>query len=187
MIINHQKEKAFNAITYFLNHTTICNKKKLFKLLYLLDFEHFEQIGRSVTGYNYFAWKMGPVPKELHIAMEANEGKFAENFDVIKERDKGGYERIKLVNKKPFDSKYFSRRELALLKDISLRFEMMTGQEMEDFTHRQGMPWHHVWVEEKKENAEIPYEYALNNLDSDERDTILVISEERKAVLENYQ
>jgi hypothetical protein len=129
---------------------------------------------------------MGPVPKELNKEMAANVGDFAEYFD-IKEEERGGYKSIKLINKKPFDEKYFSRREISLLKDISARFEMMTGKEMEEFTHREGMPWHHVWVKEDRKDAEIPYEYALNHLEGDERDVILNISQERKAIIENYQ
>ena len=42
-----------------------CGKIKLFKLLYLLDFEHFRQTGKSATGLEYQAWKFGPVPIEL--------------------------------------------------------------------------------------------------------------------------
>ena len=44
---------------------------KLFKLLYLLDFEHFRQTGRSVTGLEYRALKMGPVPSELFQQWDA--------------------------------------------------------------------------------------------------------------------
>ena len=50
----------------FLAHNTrALGKIKLFKLLYLLDFEHFRQTGRSITGMEYRAWKMGPAPIEL--------------------------------------------------------------------------------------------------------------------------
>jgi uncharacterized phage-associated protein len=35
------------------------------KLLYFLDFIHFKQTGKCVTGLDYYAWKRGPVPKKL--------------------------------------------------------------------------------------------------------------------------
>lgn len=52
-------EKLINAIIYFCTNTQVCMKTKLFKLLYLLDFEHFKVTGKSVTGLEYKAWKLG--------------------------------------------------------------------------------------------------------------------------------
>ena len=186
MIVHHQKEKAFNAITFFLEHTTLCNKKKTYKLLWLLDSEHFQVIGRSVTGYEYFAWKMGPVPTLLHEAIESNEPDFQEYFEIERKIWKG-YETITLVNKKPFEPRYFSKKELAILEDLATRFDMMTGEEMENWTHRPGTPWYQVWQIEGRKQAKIPYEYALSELPSDKRDAISSIAEERKAFLANYQ
>ncbi len=65
MINTHHREKQINAVIYFARNTKICGKTKLMKLLYFLDFKHFKQTGKSVTGLNYFAWRMGPVPREL--------------------------------------------------------------------------------------------------------------------------
>ena len=65
MIVTHYREKLIQAIVYLSDNTRHCGKIKLFKLLYLLDFEHFRQTGHSVTGMEYRAWKMGPVPIEL--------------------------------------------------------------------------------------------------------------------------
>lgn len=188
MIVNHHKEKAFNAITYFLKHTAMCNKKKTYKLLFLLDFEHFQQTGRSVTGYDYFAWKMGPVPTQLHEAIESGDNELLEYFDVIEETgSKRGFDAISLSNKKSFESKYFSKRELRLLKDISDRFEMMNGGEMEAFTHREHSPWYRMWVVENRKQEKIPYEYSLDTINEADKQTILEIAEERKEFLESYK
>jgi hypothetical protein len=65
MLITHERDKLVNAILYFAHETKHFGKIKLFKLLYLLDFEHFRQTGRSVTGLDYQAWKYGPVPVEV--------------------------------------------------------------------------------------------------------------------------
>lgn len=187
MIVNYHKEKAFNAITYFLKHTVLCNKKKLYKLLFLFDFEHFEQTGRNVTGFDYFAWKMGPVPTELHEAIETEDEKLAERFVIYKQVDKHGRETTSFDSKQPFQEKFFTRRELGLLESLSDRFELMNGDEMEDFTHRAGTPWYRVWVEEKRKQKQIPYEYALDGLEASERDAVLDIAQERQAFIENYQ
>ena len=65
MLLSHEREKLINAIIYFAKYTQYLGKIKLFKLLYLLDFEHFRMTGRSVTGLGYHAWKYGPVPIAL--------------------------------------------------------------------------------------------------------------------------
>jgi Antitoxin SocA-like, Panacea domain len=65
MLISRNREKLINVVVYFASNTRHCGKVKLFKLLYLLDFTHFRETGRSVTGLDYRAWKMGPVPLEL--------------------------------------------------------------------------------------------------------------------------
>ena len=65
MIITHHREKLINTIIYFAQNTKNCGKTKLMKLLYFLDFTHFKQTGKSVTGLDYYTWEWGPVPKEL--------------------------------------------------------------------------------------------------------------------------
>lgn len=187
MNATHKKEKAYNAITFFLENTTMCNKKKLFKLLWLLDSEHFQQIGRSVTSYEYAAWPMGPVPVELHTAIEGQAPELTESFDINRQTDKRNRTTITLVSKREFDGKYFSRNELELLKSLAYRFDMMTGDEMEAFTHREGTPWYKVWVTEGKQQAAIPFEYALDHLPEDEREAVLVIAEESRAFLTHYK
>ena len=73
MLISHEREKLVNAILFFAHATKHLGKIKLFKLLYLLDFEHFRQTGRSVTGLDYQAWKFGPVPVEVMQEWDAPE------------------------------------------------------------------------------------------------------------------
>src|SRR3989344_7847794 len=77
MLITHEREKLLNAIIYFAAHTLHCGKTKLFKLLCLLDFEHFRLTGRSVTGLKYYAWEKGPVP----VALEDEWGEFKPDLD----------------------------------------------------------------------------------------------------------
>ncbi|WP_217994559.1 Panacea domain-containing protein [Rodentibacter caecimuris] len=46
-------------------------------MLYFLDFEHYKQVGRSVTGLDYSAWKMGPVPVDLHEEIKTARSRFS--------------------------------------------------------------------------------------------------------------
>lgn len=188
MVVRHQKEKAYNAIIYFLKHTHMCNKKKTYKLLWLLDSEHFQAAGRSVTGYDYFAWKMGPVPTALHEAIELDDPELTEVFDIKRTINRKGESiTITLESNREFERKYFSKRELAMLESLAERFDMMTGDEMEQWTHRPGTPWHQVWVVEGRRQAQIPYEYTLSSLPNEEREVISNIAQEREAFLANYQ
>ena len=70
MFVTHKREKLINAIIYFVRNTKHCHKLKLFKLLSFLDFEHYRQTGRSVTGLHYDAWPKGPVPSHLDEELE---------------------------------------------------------------------------------------------------------------------
>src|SRR5947209_11343888 len=90
MIITHDREKLLNALAYFIENTSWYGKTKLYKLLYFLDFEHFKETGRSVTGLDYFAWEMGPVPAALQNEIENPKPDFDASFEIdIKPEKKG--------------------------------------------------------------------------------------------------
>ncbi|HKS10247.1 MAG TPA: Panacea domain-containing protein [Pyrinomonadaceae bacterium] len=184
MITSHEKEKAYNAIAFFLENTSMCNKKKLYKLLWLFDSEHYEQTGRSVTGYDYEAWQMGPVPLKLHQAIQRRDPDLLENFEVP--ITKGKKDPVLLRNKNPFDGRYFSKRQRRILSSLEDRFSLATGDEMEAWTHRSGTPWHRVWMVENRKNVVIPYDYALDHLPPEQQEAIRRIAEDRKAFLSAY-
>src|SRR5688500_15970622 len=74
MVKTYRREKLLNAIVFFAANTRYCGKTKLYKLLYLLDFEHYKATGRSVTGLEYYAWQMGPVPAKLDGQLDEPSG-----------------------------------------------------------------------------------------------------------------
>jgi len=82
MLIDHSREKLINAIVYFAKNTNYCGKTKLIKLLYLLDFEHFRDIGRNVIGLDYYAWSMGPVPTSLFYEIDHPKTDLAQKISV---------------------------------------------------------------------------------------------------------
>jgi uncharacterized phage-associated protein len=111
MIITHRREKFIQAIIFFSLKTKYCGKTKLFKLLYLLDFEHFRQTGRSVTGMDYYAWEMGPVP--VALAEEWNNFKpYLQNNVFIKYQEvnseNGKLTRQTVMAKVDFDETFFT-------------------------------------------------------------------------------
>lgn len=117
MLITHEREKLINAIIFFANHTKHLGKIKLFKLLYLLDFEHFRQTGQNVTGLTYSAWKYGPVPVTLAQEWDELESDLAAAI-AIRPEQVIDYERQAVVPLAEFDDSHFSKRELRIMDEL---------------------------------------------------------------------
>src|SRR3546814_1830377 len=59
------RARLLHALIYFADNTGRPGKTKLFKLLYMLDFEAYRTLGKSVTGLDYYAWDKGPIATDL--------------------------------------------------------------------------------------------------------------------------
>lgn len=159
MIVTHHREKLINAIVYFADHTRYCGKTKLLKLLYFLDFSHFKQTGKSVTGLDYFAWEMGPVPKELFEELTGNMK--PDLSAAIHDLPRGeGFQQIR--HKKNFDSRYFSEKEMKLLQDLSFIFQDAKAYDMVESTHLKNEPWDKT-LKQEGEFKKIDYLLAIDS------------------------
>ncbi|RZB35728.1 MAG: hypothetical protein SRB2_02855 [Desulfobacteraceae bacterium Eth-SRB2] len=158
MIIIHHREKLINAIIYFANNTIYCGKTKLLKLLYFLDFRHFKQTGKSITDLDYYAWDMGPVPKDLfnELTEKMNPDLKAAIHDLPQE----GFQKIR--PKKNFDPQYFSNREMKMLEEIAIIFKNAKADEMVESTHLKNEPWDRT-LKEKGEFKKIDYMLAIDS------------------------
>ena len=158
MIIIFNREKLLNAIVYFAINTKYCGKTKLLKLLYFIDFMHFKQTGKSVTGMDYFAWDMGPVPKDL---FEELSGPMKPDMKAtIKDLPAEVFQKIQPTRK--FDRKYFSNREMKLLNDISFIFKDAKADDMVESTHLKNEPWD-VTLKNKGRLQKIDYMLAIDS------------------------
>lgn len=184
MLTDHTRNKLINAIIYFAKNTNYLGKTKLFKLLYFLDFEHFMETGRSVTGMDYYAWKMGPVPIELDNEMECPDPDIADmiNFKLVK--TKFNNPMLLTEAKSDFDSSHFSKRELRLLKKLSEQYKNKKSDEMIEATHLENLPWHQVYYVENKKFEKIPYEYALRK---QEKELMNHIISQNQEITNNYK
>ena len=165
MLTERNKEKLFNVIIYFLSNTKKCHKLKLLKLLYFLDFEHYRQTGKSVTGLEYYAWEKGPVAKEVYEGIDTPDkfeglssyiSSFKEAFE-----DGSGFKMV-IKPKKNFDQKLFSKRELKLLSETAEKFLEATGDQMKDASHFINHPWDKT-IKEKKLFAKIDFDLVLDS------------------------
>ena len=159
MIIDHNREKLLNAAIFFLKKAKYCGTTKLCKLLYYLDFMHFRETGRSVTGLNYFAWDFGPVPQEFFFELKNPSQELKAYIGIVSEPDN---DFIKLIPVKEFDNKYFSKRELKILEEVIYIFKDAKAKDMTDASHLPNHPWDKT-IKEKGTKKKIDYLLAVDN------------------------
>lgn len=141
------------AILYFLHHcnTPQLGKTKLLKLLYYLDFDHFERYDTPVTGDTYRKLMYGPVPdhaEEILSDMEA-QGLITHTRERVL-----AYEQDRYTPKRKVDLSVFSESECAVLEAVCARWRHATRHAIVEATHQEA-PW--MAVEEREA---IPYVYA---------------------------
>jgi uncharacterized phage-associated protein len=183
MIVTHHREKLIQAIVFFSANTLHCGKIKLFKLLYLLDFEHFRQTGHSVTGMEYRAWKMGPVPIELMQEWDDLEPDMREAIE-IKPEPVYDYERENILPRIEFDPSHFTKREMRLMQSLSDQYKAVFSAKMIDVTHAENGAWEKVWNGGKGNDK--PIDYALSLAEGQEKEAVLQLAGEYRATLEQH-
>lgn len=181
MLLTHEREKLINAIIYFAQHTKHLGKIKLFKLLYLLDFEHFRMTGRGVTGLDYHAWKYGPVPVALNQEWEELEADLAAAITIQPEQIID-YVRETIVPQAMFDDSYFSRRELRIMDGLANQYRDELSHKMIDVTHAENGAWAKVWNFGQGFDQRIAYTLAIAD-DAPHREAILEAARGRNAML----
>lgn len=164
MIVSHEREKLINAIVYFSGNTKYCGKIKLIKLLYLLDFEHFRQTGRSVTGLDYCAWKMGPVPLPLYQEWDVPEADLASAIDIVPEKVID-HTRETVIPKVAFDDSHFTKRELRIMDSLAEKLRGSYSKPLIDMTHSERGPWESIWDDGRGNGNPIPYRLAIGDDD----------------------
>jgi uncharacterized phage-associated protein len=180
MLVSRSRDKLINAIIYFSERTRGLGKIKLFKLLYLLDFEHFRQTGRSVTGMEYRAWKMGPVPAALVQVWDDLDPDLAEAIEIRPEKVYD-YVRENVVAKRHFDDAHFTPRELRILAELAERYANDLSERMIDITHAENGAWTSVWQDGAGSDRVIDYRLALADNEPN-REAILQAAAEYEAI-----
>jgi uncharacterized phage-associated protein len=170
MLKTHEREKLINAIVFFAKNTKYCGKIKLIKLLYFLDFNHFAQTGRSVTGLDYRAWKMGPVPTTFYQEWDEPGDDLTAAVDILPTKIID-HTREEVVAKKEFDNSHFTKRELRIMEELASRHRDDYAKQMVNATHAGG-PWSKIWDEGRGDGDRIPYNLAIAD-DDPHRDAIL--------------
>jgi len=132
------KEKLINSILYFTKQVKYPGKTKICKLLFSLDFTHFKETGKSVTGLDYYAWERGPVPKSLFYKLSGDiiSEEFQPYFIIIKR------ERLhEIFPRQEPNLTVFSKREKRILEEIVEIFKSTKAKDMTEISHLKGKPW----------------------------------------------
>ena len=137
--------------------------------------------GRSVTGLNYDAWPMGPVPVSLHNELEAPDPDMADAFGIEKIPIRQGTESmLKIHPRISFSDLHFTKRESALMAQLAAEYRDATSDEMIEAAHLENKPWDKIYNQEGKKQQRIPYELAIS---PDEVHEIQRVSREREELL----
>jgi len=182
MPITHDQEKLSDAILFFVNHTKSCGITKLLKLLFFLDFTHFQQTGRSVTGQVYRAWRRGPAPSDVWRELRRGAPTFLSDAVSIANVPNEENDRTfaKISPKRKYDGRFFSKREQRILDNLAEIYRDAKTNEMVEITHLKNSPWDRT-LEQLGENAIIDYMLALDGGPSQlDRDEILTRLDEEK-------
>lgn len=163
MLISHNREKLLNAVIYFSKKTKYFGKTKMMKLLYFLDFFHFRQTGKSVTGLDYYTLDFGPVPKKFYEEIKKIDklsvsDDLKQTITVVK--TSGEFQQIKA--RKRFSAEHFSKRELRLLKHIAFIFKYAKAADIKEITHLRNTPYDKT-LKEKGQDQKIDYMLALDD------------------------
>lgn len=164
MIVSREREKLINAIIYFVRKTKHCHTLKLFKLLNFLDFEHYRQTGRTVTGSRYVAWPQGPAPNSLwHEIEDGGAPDLTAAISILPIRDDVTDKLLRrdLKPRRAFNSKIFTPRELEIMDRLVLFFKEAEAGDMSGVSHSQGLPWRRVYQKGRGEGQEIHPDLAL--------------------------
>lgn len=190
MLISREREKLLEAIKYFAANTKYCGLTKLFKLLFFLDFTHFRETGRAVTGLRYSAYQMGPVPDDLYAeirgpAMPDLTSHLRITGSTEVERGDGTTARVpaKIDALRRFNPKLFTKRELRIMEQLAFLFKEAKAKDMSEVSHLKGQPWH-TTVKTRGLRSPIDYMLALDGQADGQlpRDELLARLEEREEV-----
>lgn len=134
------EEKYRNAILYFIQHISngTIGKVKLMKLLYYLDFDHFEQYGTSVTGDVYRHLPMGPVP--VHAQAVLDRMVADRHVQVIDQPLGLPHPQKRYLPLRHYSVQVFSSSEVAILCNVAEKWEHHSGRDIIHAVHGDP-PW----------------------------------------------
>ena len=150
-------EKFANTVLYLLQACPgATGKVKLVKLLYFADFGHYEQHAIPITGVDYVALPMGPVPDNFQELFDRLEN---DGFIRRESRPMPGVQRAMeaFVPIGAYDEDSFTAEELDSLARVAEAHGRKAGNALVKLSHEEA-PWRFVHAGDESRNGKrIPY------------------------------
>lgn len=147
--MSYDNKKLENAILYFVTEcqNQHLGRTKLMKLLYYLDFDHFERELKPVTGARYRNLEHGPVPVEAPMMIRA-----LENSDMLDVEETSTFHRFR-AHQSP-DLSVFTESELETMRNVAATWRDASTRDIEDASHAEA-PWRLT-----AHRDDVPWEFA---------------------------
>jgi hypothetical protein len=116
-----------------------------------------KQSGYSISGAQYRAISMGPVPNNFNSIFEYLANRDDVDIYYTAFQDGGTGEQFKPNSKKEFNSMLFTENELLILEKITERFKNTSTDEIIEISHREK-----AWQENIEEKKLIDYKYSFD-------------------------
>ena len=150
------ESKYEQVILFLLNsiaNNDLLGKVKLFKLLYYIDFDHYQAFNTSITGDVYHKCPYGPVGINVGRLLQKMVGNELISIDTKPVGDVKQYVFKALVDAEP--QNHFGKSELEVLNRVANNWANHRTGEIVTATHGEA-PWRAVNMGE-----EIPYSLAF--------------------------
>jgi len=134
-------------VLYFLNDAQF--KTKLNKLLFYADFANYKTTGFSISGCNYAAIDMGPVPDNFKHIYGLLEKEAFLSTEIKMQFEK---ETEKFLPLKSFDAFLFSEKEIEIMNQVRSKFGRYSATELINISHEEL-----AWLNNASTNAIIDY------------------------------
>jgi len=183
------RKKLLNAVLFFAKNTKHANLTKLSKLLYFLDFTHFNQTGYPSIGLDYYAFQKGPLPKDFWL--EIKDGNVPEDFRgklaLIPMTDDftPNYKELKIRAIKSPDLSVFTPREIKILENLAFIFRDARAGEISEVSHLPKQPWD-ITIKKSGENCLIDYLLAIDEKSEISLDVATESLKEHFEVVRNF-
>ncbi len=149
--------EKFSEMVVFFTEMLQPWKTKLNKLMFYADFLMYKKSGFSISGVQYRAIPMGPVPNNFNGIFEYLANKSI--FDIYSSTfsDGGVGEQFKPNPNKSFNEVLFNEMELEILESVAKRFENTSTSEIIEISHTEK-----AWIENNEDKALIDYKYGFD-------------------------
>ncbi len=150
--VRFSKEKLFEMMSFFAG-TVQPFKVKLNKLLWYADFLHFKLHNRGISGLQYQALPMGPVPTEYQTLFDM--ARHSQSVQIDKYEFNTNSVGEQFVQCREFNPTVFRETELSVLKHVTEVFRSTSTARIQEISHEEN-----GWIDNESNRDVITYDYA---------------------------